>query len=216
MSGVRRAYADIGGRQLHYRYAGDPAAPALLLLHQSPSSSAMHELLMAALADRFFLLAPDNPGFEGSDALAPGFGFDAVAGGFAGLLEVLGIARCYVFGHHSGAAVAVQLATDQPSRCNALALSGPTLLSEQQQRELPESVSPFPVDGAGGHLVQMWERIRAKDPDAPLALIQREVLSAVASGENYQGTLIARYVLRISGRCCRRWLICWRPFLQCQ
>ena len=188
MSAVLRAYAPIGGRQLHYRYAGYPDAPALLLLHQSPSTSAMYEPLMAALADRYFLVAPDNPGFGGSDALEPGYGVEDLSAAVAALLDELAIASCYVFGHHSGAAVAVQLAADQPSRYRALALSGPTLLSEQQRRDLPESVNPFPIKDDGGHLVQMWGRIHAKDPEAPRQLIQREVLSALASGDDYQGT----------------------------
>lgn len=188
MKTVRRAYQDIGEGQLHYRWAGDRGAPVLLLLHQSPSTSAMYEELMGALPDRYFLLAPDNPGFGGSDALAPGYGVADLAALFAALLDALEIGECYVFGHHSGAAIAVQLACDHPDRCRSLALSGPTLLDEAQRVSLPAQVSPLPLEAGGGHLSQMWQRIRAKDPEAPLALVQREVLSALESGEHYQGT----------------------------
>ena len=159
----------------------------LLLLHQSPSTSAMYEPLMAALCDRYFLVAPDNPGFGGSDALAVGYGVGDIAASFADLLDVLEVQDCYVFGHHSGTAVAVQLAIDCPGRCKSLALSGPTLLDEAQRQSLPDQVSAFPVEQDGGHLLKMWQRIRAKDPLAALDLIQREVLSAIDSGEHYQG-----------------------------
>ncbi len=188
MTAVRRAYADLDHGQLHYRHAGDPALPALLLLHQSPSTSAMYEQLMVSLASRFYLVAPDTPGFGNSDALPGGCDIGAYAKAMAGLLDALGIQRCGIFGHHTGAAIAVQLAHDRPRLCAALALSGPTLLSEEQRQSLPERASPFPVDADGGHLLQMWQRIRAKDPAAPLALIQREVLSAFACGDSYQGS----------------------------
>ena len=188
MTGVMRAYAEVDGRQLHYRRAGDPALPVVLLLHQAPSHSAMYEPLMERLGDRFCLIAPDTPGFGNSDALEGECDIEAFAGCFASLLQCLEIEKCLVFGHHTGAAIAVQLASGFPGLCSALALSGPTLLSEDMRQTLPQLASPFPVEEEGGHLLKMWQRIRDKDQNAPLELIQREVLSAIASGNNYQGS----------------------------
>ena len=70
----RRAYIGQAHGQLHYRQAGNPEGPALLLLHQAPSHSAMYEALMAELEDEYYLLAPDLPGFavtERLDTIAP-------------------------------------------------------------------------------------------------------------------------------------------------
>ena len=179
----RRAYVDVDGLQVHYRSAGRAGAP-VLLLHQSPSSSAMYEKLMHELADRFHLFAPDTPGFGNSDPLGEVSveGFAAIIKGFIGALD---IGPCNVFGHHTGAAIAVQLAHDYPELVKAMALSGPTLLNEEQRRSLPGLASPLPPVPDGSHLQAMWERLRAKDPDAPLELSQRELLSAFASGDAY-------------------------------
>lgn len=190
---IRRAYADVAGLQLHYRHAGERQRPALLLLHQSPSSSAMYQPLMAQLADRFFLVAPDTPGFGASDPVC-----DAGPGG-AGSVEIadyarvihhfvtaLRIAPCGVFGHHTGAAIAVQLEHDHPGTASAMVLSGPTLLDEAQARALPQMAAPFTVVESGEHLLGMWRRLRDKDPGAPLGLAQRELLSAFACGASYQ------------------------------
>ena len=190
---MRRAYVDVAGIQLHYRYVGDPHKPALLLLHQSPSSSAMYEPLMALLQDRFFLLAPDTPGFGNSDPL-PG-GVDISVGSYASyikrFLQAIDIDRCQLFGHHTGAAIAVQLEHDFPGTVSAMALSGPTLLNEEQKLKLPLMAAPFPLVESGAHLISMWERMRAKDPSVPLAISQRELMSAFGAGDAYQASYTA-------------------------
>jgi haloalkane dehalogenase len=193
--GPRRAYAEVAGIQLHYRCAGARELPALLLLHQSPSSSAMYAPLMEQLADRFFLVAPDTPGFGGSDPLESTMGDVLEIADYARVIDefvtALGIAPCGVFGHHTGAAIAVQLEHDYPGTCAAMALSGPTLLSQEQKRSLPQLATPLPPDPQGAHLLGMWQRLRDKDPEAPLALTQRELLSAFASGESYPASYAA-------------------------
>ncbi len=45
MTAVTRAYAEVDGRQLHYRMAGGTDGPWLLLLHQAPSTSAMYHFI---------------------------------------------------------------------------------------------------------------------------------------------------------------------------
>lgn len=188
---TRRGYADVEGAQLHYREAGDPASPTLLLLHQSPSHSAMYEPLMAELADRFHLLAPDNPGFGGSDPLADGMSIEGMARAIRGFLRARGIERCLVFGHHAGAAVAVQLEYDYPGTTIALALSGPPLLDDAMKQALPGLASPFPLQDDGSHLLAMWRRMRGKDPLAALDLSQREAISALQCGDAYQQSYTA-------------------------
>jgi len=193
--GPRRAYAEVAGIQLHYRCAGARELPALLLLHQSPSSSAMYAPLMEQLADRFFLVAPDTPGFGGSDPLESTVAGAVEIADYARVIHefvtALGIVPCDIFGHHTGAAIAVQLEHDYPGTSAAMALSGPTLLSEEQKHSLPQLATPFPPDQEGAHLLGMWQRLRDKDPEAPLALTQRELLSAFASGESYPASYAA-------------------------
>lgn len=192
-STVRRAYIEVNGLQLHYRYAGTVELPPLLLLHQSPSSSIMYEPLMAALADRFFLIAPDTPGFGNSDALP--VERDVEIADYARLVHefitALGIAPCGIFGHHTGAAIAVQLEHDYPGTAVAMALSGPTLLDVNQKHALPAMASPFALEESAEHLQAMWQRLRAKDNQAPLQLTQRELLLAFTCGNSYPASYAA-------------------------
>jgi haloalkane dehalogenase len=192
---IKRAYCDlgpeIGGGQLHYRSNFNKSAPVLLLLHQSPSDSAMYETLMAELDDEFWLIAPDNPGFGQSDSLPTGFSLESCAAAVESLLKELQITTCFVFGHHTGASIAVQFVTDASVQVPRLALCGPTLLSPQMQASLPEKAQPFQMDEGGSHLVGMWERIRGKETGASFELSQREVMSAFAAGENYLQAYVA-------------------------
>ena len=187
---IRCGYVDTDSGQLHYREAGDRSLTPLLLLHQSPSSSEMYLALMDKLAGRYWCIAPDNPGFGNS---AADFGkpvSEIDVGDYAcsihQCLQGLGIDRCAVFGHHSGAAIAVQLEHDYPGTASAMVLSGPTLFSEAMKAALPAMSAPFPQDESGSHLLGMWERLRGKDPSVELNLSLRELRLAFTAGEHYQ------------------------------
>src|SRR5690606_3931566 len=60
---------EVDGVPMAVRIAGDPARPALLLLHGFPASSLSFRNLMRPLARSCFILAPDLPGFGGSEPI---------------------------------------------------------------------------------------------------------------------------------------------------
>lgn len=182
---IRRGYVDVDGGQLHYRYCGKPQACPILLLHQSPSSSIMFEKLMTAIGGDYYILAPDTPGFGATDALSS-LSIDACAQVVKQFLDSLGVDQCFVFGHHTGASIAVQLAFDNPDLVSALSLSGPTLLSDELKSMLPAKAEAFPLEEDGQHLLDMWRRIRNKDSEAPLVLSLREALLAFQCGDEYK------------------------------
>lgn len=182
---VSRGYTTVSFGQIHYRYAGTAHRPVLVLLHQTPSTSAMYEDLLSALAHDYRLFAPDTPGMGLSDPVAGEMTIDALASGLIEFLDELGIDRCFVFGHHTGAAIATQLAADHPNRVDALALSGPTLIDATLRAKLPEVAATPPIDDAGGHLVKRWRGICRMDRDVPLEIAQRETLSAIALDDRY-------------------------------
>jgi haloalkane dehalogenase len=177
-------FATSHGR-LHLRSNDRRDLPALLLLHQSPSDARMYEALMAELENEFWVLAPDNPGFGCSAPLPNGFDIAGCAAVIDELLQGLGIDSCYLFGHHTGASIAVQLAHDQPERVKKLALSGPPLLDDALRSALPDSARPFPITADGAHLQGMWDRMSAKEGDTPASIIQREVMAAFTAGDSY-------------------------------
>src|SRR3954463_4329534 len=56
-----------------FRSAGDPADPAVLLVHGYPASSYMWRPALTALAERgLYAVAPDLPGFGDSEPDGPG------------------------------------------------------------------------------------------------------------------------------------------------
>src|SRR3978361_872860 len=86
--------ADVKGRKIFYREAGDPAAPTILLLHGLPTSSQMFRDLIPALPARSHLSAPVYVAFGHSDAPLRGefaYTFDNLAAHVAGLVDVLGL-----------------------------------------------------------------------------------------------------------------------------
>lgn len=114
---------DIEGLPIFYREAGEPDAPAILLLHGLPSSSRMYEPLLARLADRYRLVAPDYPGFGHSAAPAPGnfaYTFDHLAEVITRLTEMLALSRYSLFMQDYGGPVGFRMALARPERVEAL------------------------------------------------------------------------------------------------
>jgi pimeloyl-ACP methyl ester carboxylesterase len=58
---------DIEGAELAVRLAGDREEPTLLLIHGFPSSSESFRNVIGTLARDCFVIAPDLPGFGGSE-----------------------------------------------------------------------------------------------------------------------------------------------------
>ena len=113
--------ADAGGHRVFFREAGDPARPALLLLHGFPSSSHMFRDLIPLLADRFHMVAPDLPGF-GHTTSPAGFAhtFDNLAGVVQGFADAVGLDRYALYVFDYGAPVGFRLALARPDRVTAI------------------------------------------------------------------------------------------------
>ena len=75
---------DLSGTTVAARIAGDPAKPALLLLHGFPSSSRSFSTVIPALADVAYVVAPDLPGFGASDPLEMASFFSTPRAGLPG------------------------------------------------------------------------------------------------------------------------------------
>jgi pimeloyl-ACP methyl ester carboxylesterase len=112
---VRTERISIDGVSLQVRLAGDAAAPGLLLLHGMPNAARMFLPVMPALAPHCRIVAPDLPGFGGSDAIGSA-SFERFADLVEKLLERLGVARRFVYLHDFGAPVGLSIAMGRPDR----------------------------------------------------------------------------------------------------
>lgn len=157
---VSRHFATVGEAQVHYRRVG--SGPAVLLLHQSPSSSAELVPLMQQLAGHFTAIAPDLPGYGASDPLAAGrMSIARLADGIAAFMDELGLATAAVYGFHTGASVAVALARRHPQRLTVAICEGLLCLGEAERADfLSRYIEPFVPRFDGGHLAWLWTRIK--------------------------------------------------------
>lgn len=110
----------IHGHRRAYRRCGE--GPPLVLLHGIGDSSAGWAPLMAALGERFTVIAPDLLGHGASDKPRADYSVAAYANGVRDLLDVLGIERATVVGHSLGGGVAAQTAYQYPQRVERLVL----------------------------------------------------------------------------------------------
>lgn len=187
MSIIRKGYVDTPDGQIHFRQLKQVDGVPLVLLHQTASSGMMFEPLMTLLADSFHTLALDTPGFGASFPPPRGFGIQYLSDSLYAALRQLGVESCFLFGHHTGSAIAVQMAHDHPNFVQRMVLSGPPLLSEAQINGLKASLKPFAIAEDGSHLIHVWERIRKRDLTLPLETVHREVLLTQSAREAAQG-----------------------------
>jgi len=114
---------DAGGINIFYREAGRKDAPSILLLHGFPSASHMFRDLIALLADRFRLIAPDLPGFGQSDMPERGtfsYTFDNMARIIDRFTEIVALDRFALYVFDYGAPTGFRLATWHPDRVTAI------------------------------------------------------------------------------------------------
>ncbi len=146
-------------RKVHYRRCG--AGPMLLMVHQSPRSSAEYAALMQQWGEHFTCIAPDTPGFGQSDPLSdPAPSIEAFADGLCDFLDALGVEACAAYGFHSGGIILVTALKRHPHRFQRLAIGGYAIWTPEEMRIFGEQYLPeFLPSGYGEHLTWLWNRM---------------------------------------------------------
>lgn len=157
---ITRHFVRVGEREVHYRTAG--SGPPFVLFHVSPQSSAFVVPELIDLAEQYTLIGIDSPGYGESDPLpltAPTMAdyADAMAETFA----ALGLKRVPVYGSHTGANIAVELARRSPDMVSALVLDGLSLSTPEVAHDRQSHYAPrFTPTADGGHLAWAWQHTR--------------------------------------------------------
>lgn len=157
---ITRHFVRVGDREVHYRRAG--SGPPFVLFHVSPQTSAFVMPQLLPLANSFTLIALDTPGYGDSDPLrnpAPVMAdyADAVLETF----DALGIKRAPVYGSHTGANVAVELARRAPGRISVVILDGLSLSTPEVAEDRTDHYAPrFTPTADGAHLAWAWQHTR--------------------------------------------------------
>ena len=167
---IDRAFVRTSAGLIHYRVAGrDTSQLPIVLLHGGPGSSAGLVPLIAALAASRRVIAPDTSGCGGSEPLAE----DApTIGHYAAVLEMvldrLGVTQYDVYGHHTGAQIACELAIAAPRRLRRLVLDGLGLFPDELRRAFVARYAPPIVPHEdGSHLLWVWEFTRGLHRNFP-------------------------------------------------
>lgn len=113
---------DLPSLRLHYSLSGhdDPDAPAVVLLHGWPQTSACWNQLTPLLPETYRVIAPDLRGYGLSDKPQDGYSKRSMAADIVELLDALDIDRAHVVGHDRGARVAHRFALDHLDRIRTL------------------------------------------------------------------------------------------------
>ncbi len=189
-SAIEKGYIETNHGLIHYRAAGKAENPHVLLLHQTASSSAMYEKIMSLLSDKFYLFAPDTLGFGASDFPRTEANMKLYADSLREACANFGLKNPFVFGHHTGASIAVQMEFDKPF-ARKMFLSGAPYLTPKQKENFKKTVQPIIIEKSGEHLLNLWQRLRAKDETADLFLTHREFLLNLHAGERYHEAYFA-------------------------
>ena len=160
---LRRGFVDVGPAQVHYRHGGDAAhGVPLVMLHASPGSSRQLVDLASLLAVDRRVLAPDTAGNGDSDPLdmpTPAIG-DLAAHALAALDKLID-GPFDLYGSHTGASIAMEIALAAPARVRRLVIDGMGLYAADEQSDvLRQYAREIVPDLEGTHLMKVWHFCR--------------------------------------------------------
>ena len=154
---ISRMFVGTPQGQLHVRQSGSGGVP-LLMIHQSPGSAESLETMISYLATDRLVLAPDTLGNGHSDkppVESADIGYYSEV--LSAALGAIGIDRVDVWGSHTGALIAMELAVRYPDRVRALGIDGITLFDPAfVQEALANYFPPLEPDMHGLHLLRAW------------------------------------------------------------
>jgi len=159
---LKRAFVDVGALQVHYRHGGTGGARPLVMIHASPGSSRQIRPLAALLAGTRRVVTPDTAGNGDSDALAePAPAIPDLAAHARAAIERIVDGPVDLYGSHTGASIAMEIALTAPQLVGRLVIDGMGLYAADEQsdvlRNYAREIAP---DLEGTHLLKVWHFCR--------------------------------------------------------
>lgn len=198
MPAIERSFVPIRGGVVHVAACG--SGRPVLLLHQTPRSWDEFRDVLPLLGRRWRALAMDTVGFGDSTPLPAGRdSIEAWADAAHQLVAALGHDTAIVVGHHTGAAIAVEMAASRPERVEALVLSASPYVDGARRAASAgkKVVDEVTASADGRHLVELWAMRQAFYPDGRGDLLERFMIDALRAGpraaEGHR--VVGRYVM---------------------
>jgi pimeloyl-ACP methyl ester carboxylesterase len=180
---IERRFIATRRARIHVAMAG--SGKAVLMLHQTPRSWDEFREVLPLIGKRYFALAMDTVGFGDSDPLP--FEENAIESWAAGafdLLDALEIDQVALIGHHTGAAIAIEMAASYPDRITGILLSAPPFVDAERRMhsEAKGGVDDAMPDAAGGHLADLWRKRLPYYRPGEIDLLNRFMVDALKAG----------------------------------
>lgn len=221
---IERSFVTLEEGQLHLRRLHAARAPQscpLLLLHASPSSSWFMQGLMKAIAERGasrHLIAPDTLG-NGDSAPPRGERPDIAyfADSLRRMLDELAVPQVDVYGSHTGARIACELAAAFPQRVRRVIFDGIIEYDDATRQLIVDHYAPqVAPDHYGRHLLWAFNFVRdqalyfpyfQRDPAHRLAgampdaaTLHRATLDVLKALDSYSKPYLAAFEYRAYSR----------------
>ncbi len=158
---MNKFYADTGSGQLHARRLdahGDVIHRPLLCLHPAPTSGLYFTTVMPLLNQGRTVIAPDYPGYGGSDPIGDSPTLADYAKSVLELLDGASISQPVdILGFHTGCLVGVEMAHQRSASVRRLVLCDiPYFTAEQQAGFREKMVRPLPLTSELESLADAW------------------------------------------------------------
>ena len=155
---IFKGYAQTSAGQVHYRESVGPAAglTPIVFFHRSPMSGATFEAVFSALAGWRRLVAFDVPGFGQSCPLAEGATLPQIAEILSEAMQALAIDEAHLVGHHSGCAIAAEMAAVPGNAIRSIMLDGVMIADQEARRSGVPAAPPPEISREGEYLAAAW------------------------------------------------------------
>ncbi|MEH2246024.1 alpha/beta fold hydrolase [Nostoc sp.] len=151
---IKRAFLDTEDGQILYRIGGE--GEPLFLLHQNFRSGDEFRELMPIFAQKRLVIAMDFLGLGDSDKPPRMYSIEDYAKTVILLLDELGIKTTSIFGNHTGACVAAEVAAAYPERVEKIILCNIDDFNEEGKAALSNKFENLKIQADGSHLMQRW------------------------------------------------------------
>lgn len=196
---VRKAYVDGRYGQIHLRIADAQTKsekPPLICLHQSPKCGLEFDTFMRVACRDRMVIAPDYPGYGMSDA-APSEDDTTIpmyAEEMWRVVDALALDQVDLFGNHTGAKVAAEMAMQQGYRVHAIAMISAAILTDEEREMFKDMFTPIPLDESHTRFRVSWERIiERQGPGQTLEMMDRSIYMNMMGGEAYEWGHVAAF-----------------------
>lgn len=196
----------VHGVTLHAETFGDPADPAVLLIHGACASMLWweEELCRRIAAAGRYVIRYDQRDTGRSSSFPvgePGYGLRDLAADAVGLLDALGIDRAHVVGRSMSGGVALVVGVDHPERVRSLTLVSTTTGELPMGAvDVPEQ-EPDPADPGAvvDHVVALTRAYAGTSPHFDEDVTRALVTADVARTRDLAATLGNHYALDYAG-----------------